>query len=170
VFTSRLLPRGEPLEEKLLATNQAILKAMGLRRGVSHTELIVGKDGTVYFLETSARVGGAHIADLVEAGRGLNLWAEWAKLELAGSDGTYTLPATRDDYAGLLVSLAKPERPDTSSFDDPEIVWRMTKPFHIGLVVRSPSHARVNTLIDGYVERVRREFLAVAPPKLRPTD
>jgi biotin carboxylase len=170
VFTSRLLPRGEPFEKRLLDTNTAILKAMGLRRGVSHTELIVGRDGKVYFLETSARVGGAHIADLVEAGRGINLWAEWAKLELAGSEGTYTLPPLRDEYAGLLVSLAKPERPDTSSFDDPEIVWRIDKPFHVGFIVRSPKHARVNELIERYVDRVRREYLAVAPPKLRPTD
>jgi hypothetical protein len=143
---------------------------MGLVRGVSHTELIVGKDGQVYFLETSARVGGAHIADLVEAGRGINLWAEWAKLELAGSEGTYALPPLRDEYAGLLVSLAKQEHPDTASFADPEIVWRIDKPFHIGFVVRSTRHARVTELIDGYIERVRRDYLAIAPPKLRPTD
>jgi biotin carboxylase len=170
VFTSRLLQRGEPFEAKLLEVNGQVLKAMGLVRGVSHTELIAGKDGKIYFLETSARVGGAHIADLVEAGRGINLWAEWAKLELAGSEGTYEPPKARDEYAGLLVSLAKQEHPDTAAFNDPEIVWRIDKRFHIGLIVRSPSHARVNTLIDGYVDRVRRDFLAVAPPKLRPTD
>jgi biotin carboxylase len=171
VFTSRLMKRGDTFEQKLLDTSRRVLKAMGLVRGVSHTELIVGRDGQVYFLETSARVGGAHIADLVEAGRGVNMWAEWAKLELAGADGTYTLPPLRDEYAGLLVSLAKQEHPDTSAFNDPEIVYRMDdKPFHVGFVVRSPSHARVGELLDGYVERVRRDYLAVAPPRLRPTD
>jgi hypothetical protein len=170
VFTSKLLPRGEPFEKRLLEVNARVLGAMGLVRGVSHTELIAGRDGTIYFLETSARVGGAHIADLVEAGRGVNLWAEWAKLELAGEHGAYEPPAPRDEYAGLLVSLAKQERPDTGAFDDPEIVWRMDKRFHIGLIVRSPRHARVTELIDRYVERVRRDFLAVAPPKTRPTD
>jgi biotin carboxylase len=171
VFTSKLLPRGEPFEKKLLEMNTRVLAAMGLVRGVSHTELISGRDGQIYFLETSARVGGAHIADLVEAGRGVNLWAEWAKLELAGENGVYELPPLRDEYAGLLVSLAKQEHPDTSAFDDPEIVWRMDdKPFHVGLIVRSPRHARVSELIDRYVDRVRRDYLAVAPPKTRPTD
>jgi len=73
--------------------------------------------------------------------------------------------------AGLIVSLAKQEHPDTSAFDDPEVVWRMNdKPHHIGLIVRSPSHARVGELLASYVERVRRDHLAVAPPKLRPAD
>ena len=44
------------------------MKAMGLLRGVSHTEFIKSKaDGKFYFLETSARVGGANLAELVEA-------------------------------------------------------------------------------------------------------
>jgi biotin carboxylase len=183
VFTSRLLERGSAFESALLDVNATILGAMGLVRGVSHTELIVKKEGEssgapglgrhpgVYFLETSARVGGAHIADLVDAGRGINLWAEWAKLELAGGEEPYAPPAPRDEYAGLLVSLAKQEHPDTSSFDDPEVVWRLDhKPHHIGLIVRSPRHARVRELIEIYVERVRRDFLAVAPPKQRPAD
>ena len=106
----------------------------------------------------------------VEAGRGLNLWAEWAKLEMAGSEGVYELPALRDEYAGLLVSLARQEHPDMTAFDDPEIVWRIDKRFHIGFIVRSKSHARVAELIERYVDRVRRDYLAIARPKQRPTD
>ena len=173
VFTTCLLERGARLERSLLDLNASILRAMGLVRGVSHTELIVQKDaeGGIYFLETSARVGGAHIAELVEAGRGINLWAEWAKVELAGGEEHYQPPLPRDEYAGLLVSLARQENPDTSGFDDPEVVWRMDdKPHHIGLIVRSKSHDRVVELIGRYAERVRRDFLAVAPPKQRPAD
>ncbi len=44
----------------------------------------------LYFLETSARVGGAHIAELVEAATGLNLWGEWAKVEIAGGKRSLT--------------------------------------------------------------------------------
>ena len=58
-------------------------------RGVSHSEFIQGRDGKLYFLETAARVGGAHIADLVEAATGINLWAEWAKVEIAGGKAPY---------------------------------------------------------------------------------
>ena len=61
------------------------MKAFGLVRGVSHSEFIRGReDGKLYFLETSARVGGAHIVDLIEAATGINMWAEWAKVEIAG--------------------------------------------------------------------------------------
>ena len=53
----------------------------------------------VYFLETSARVGGAHIAELVEAATGMNLWAEWAKVELAGGNA-YAPPPLRPTTPG----------------------------------------------------------------------
>jgi hypothetical protein len=122
----------------------------------------------VYFLETSARVGGAHIAELVEAATGINLWAEWAKVEIAGGKLPYAPPAARQDYAGLLVSLARQEHPDTAPFADPEIVWRMSKPHHVGLIVRSPSPARVRELLADYAVRVARDYHASAPAQDRP--
>ena len=66
--------------------NKRVLQSFGLRDGVSHTEFICAhENGMFYFLETSARVGGAHIADLVEQGTGVNLWAEWARVEVASA-------------------------------------------------------------------------------------
>ena len=51
--------------------NEVVLRAFGLRDGVSHTEFIrAHEDGALYFLETSARVGGASIADLIETPAG----------------------------------------------------------------------------------------------------
>ena len=59
------------------------MSAFGLVRGVAHTEFIKShNDGQFYFLETAARVGGANIAEMVEAATGINLWSEWAKIEL----------------------------------------------------------------------------------------
>jgi biotin carboxylase len=170
IFTTRLLERGSAEAEALLAKNQRVLSAMGLLRGVSHTEFIQGADGTLYFLETSARVGGAHIAELVEAATGLNLWAEWAKVEIAAGALPYAPPAPRPDYAALLVSLARQEHPDTSAFDDPEIVWRMQKRHHVGLILKSAQRERVAELLEQYVERVKRDFATVAPPRERPGD
>ena len=143
---------------------------MGLPRGVSHTEFIQGADGKLYFLETSARVGGAHIADLVEAASGINLWAEWAKLETASEDKPYVLPAIRSEYAGLIVSLARQEFPDTTAFNDPEIVWRLHKLRHFGLIVRSTDPERVQALLNSYIERVRSDYHASAPPRQSPSD
>jgi hypothetical protein len=68
IFTTQIVERGSGLEAQLLEMNQRMLQAFGLRDGVSHSEFIrASENGTLYFLETSARAGGAHIADLVEA-------------------------------------------------------------------------------------------------------
>ena len=161
VFSTSTVERGTPDEGALQAINRRVLAAMGMRRGVSHTEFIKGRtDGQFYFLETSARVGGANIAELIEAATGLNLWAEWAKLEV-GKD--YELPTPREDYAGLLVSLARQECPDLSAYDDPEIVWRMSKAAHAGLIVKSSSLERVEQLLDTYTARFGHDFLATLP-------
>ncbi|HTT63615.1 MAG TPA: ATP-grasp domain-containing protein [Bryobacteraceae bacterium] len=170
IFTTRLLERGSAAAEALLAKNQRVLAAMGLLRGVSHTEFIRGDDGVLYFLETSARVGGAHIAELVEAATGLNLWGEWAKLEMAGGKLSYAPPQPASDYAALLVSLARQEHPDTSAYRDPEIVWRMERPYHVGMIVKSARRERVAELLEQYVERVKRDFATTAPPRDMPTN
>jgi biotin carboxylase len=171
VFTTRILERGSAIEQQLMAMNKRVLAGLGLTRGVSHTEYIVGReDGKVYFLETSARVGGAHIADLIEAATGINMWAEWARVEVAGGKAKYDPPQARNDYAGLLVSLARQEHPDTSAYQDPEIVWRMDKKNHVGFIVKSPSYGRVGELLGSLLERVARDFMTSAPPRERPSD
>jgi hypothetical protein len=106
-----------------------------------------------------------HIADLVAASTGIHLWSEWAVIELAQDERPYTLPERRFDYGGLIVSLSRQEHPDTSAYTDPEIVWRMTdNPYHVGLVVRSPSRARVEELLASYEQRIAHDFLATLPP------
>jgi biotin carboxylase len=170
VFATRTLKRGSPLEQTLTRANEDLLKAFGLRHGVSHTEFIIGEDGTVYFLETSARVGGAHIVDLVEASSGLNLWAEWARIEIHGPGGGYRLPEHRQEYAGLLISLARQEWPDTSAYNEPEIVWRLKKKNHVGFIVRSESHERIEHLVRQYTERLYRDFFASQPLPDKPTE
>ena len=171
IFTTRLMERGTEREQALRAKNAQVLAALGLLRGVSHTEFIVAhEDSKVYFLETSARVGGAHIADLVEAGTGINMWAEWAKVEIAGGKAPYQVPDAKEDYAGLMVSLARQQWPDLSGFTEPEIVWRMQREHHAGLIVKSQDFGRVTELLAQYIERFRRDFLAVLPPKDKPTS
>ena len=170
IFTTRILERESEDARGLLAENERVMAALGMLRGVSHTEFIKGAaDGRIYFLETSARVGGAHISDLVEAASGLNLWAEWAKLEWAGGKTPYHPPGPLRDYAGLLVSLARQERPDLSAYTDPEIVWRMDKEHHAGLIVKSADAGRVKQLLEEYARRFREDFFAYAPPQDKPT-
>jgi len=171
VFTTQLVERGSDEETSLAEANAKVLSALGLVRGASHTEFIRGDDGKLYFLETSARVGGAHVADLVEAATGVRLWREWARIELAGGRDAYKPPEQNPlEYAGLLLSLAKQEAPDSSSYTDPEIVWRLSKRHHVGFILRSSSYSRVDSLLALYAERVRDDFHAHAEPLDRPGD
>ena len=172
IFTTETLEAGSPLDVSLRQMNAAVLRAFGLRDGVSHTEFIEAHDdGALYFLETSARVGGANIADLIEAASGLNMWAEWAKVETAAATGeSYQVVRNPRVQAGLLVSLARQEWPDTSSFNEPELVWRMQKKHHVGFIVKSASRERVRGLLNLYLERVRSEYHASAPPRDKPGE
>ena len=146
-----------------------MISAFGLSHGTTHAEFIKSAaDGQLYFLEVGARVGGAYTAETLEAARGLNLWREWARIEIAQGRHAYTLPPVRKDYSGSAISLARQEHPDTTLYTDPEIVCRVRRPHHVGLVVRSPELKRVLSLLDEYAHRFAREFTAVAPPQERP--
>jgi ATP-grasp domain len=172
IFTTETLEAGSEVDAALREMNKAVLSACGLRDGVSHTEFIKAHaDGALYFLETSARVGGANIADLIEAASGLNLWTEWAKVEVAAArGGSYHVEEHARQQAGLLVSLARQEWPDTSSFNEPELVWRMKKKHHVGFIVKSPQRQRVTELLKLYTDRVRNEHHASAPPRDKPGE
>lgn len=170
VFTTQLVARGSADDRAALRSSRAVLGALGLVRGVSHTEFIKSTDGRWFFLETSARVGGAHIVELIEAATGANFWREWARIELAGGDTPYLPPEMRKDYAGLITCLTRDESPDLTAFDAPEVVWRLTKPHHAGLIVASPDRARVAALVDSYAQRLATGYNTFLPPTATPRD
>jgi biotin carboxylase len=170
VFTTGTLPRDSAEAKALYRLNREVIESLGLVRGVTHTEFLRAReDGKFYFLEIAARVGGAYITDVVEAATGINLWREWARLEVGSGKSPYSLPAIREDYAGVVLSLARQECPDTSAYNDPEIVYRVTKKHHAGFVLRSPRNERVVELLDSYAARIAHDFLATAPVPERPT-
>ncbi|MGD0989366.1 MAG: ATPase [Candidatus Sulfotelmatobacter sp.] len=170
VFTSFTVPRGGEEDSALRKINCALISALGLLRGVSHAEFIRAQaDGEFYFLECAARVGGAYINEMVEAATGINLWREWARIEIAGGDGSYHLPSVRTEYAGVILSLARQEEPDISGFSDPEVYLQIKKHHHAGLVLRSSDPQRIPRLLEGYTERFATEFTAVEPPREKPT-
>ena len=164
IFTTSTVDRASEEARLLDAINRRVLDTLGLVRGVTHTEFIrADADGRFYFLETAARVGGAFIVDVIEAATGLNLWREWAKVEVAGDGGHYEVPPHRDDYAGLVLSLARQEHPDTSAYADPEIVQRIDMPHHAGLIVRAATPDAVRERLDSYSRRFTQDFYASAP-------
>ena len=171
VFTTRTVDRASADWAALTELNARLAPALGMARGVTHAEYIKAHaDGRYYFLEIAARVGGAFIADLVETSTGVNLWREWARLEVASlRREAYVLPATRESYAGSVLCLAQTAEPDTAAFDAPEIVYRMKKHHHAGLIVRSDRPERVKELLEEYGSEFARRFLASMPPPEKPT-
>jgi len=171
VFTTRTVDRASRDWAELTELNGRLAPALGLKRGVTHAEYIrAHADGRFYFLEIAARVGGAFISDLVEYSTGVNLWREWAKIEVAHLRGeAYVPPVPREEYAGSVLCLAKEAEPDTSAFDAPEVVYRMKKDHHAGLIVRSDDPARVAGLLEEYSAAFVSQFLASMPPPDRPT-
>ncbi len=174
VFSTYTVERTSADWQQLAALNEQILTRFGLLRGTAHLEFIKRRSsepsassgsayGDFYFLEAGARVGGAHVADVVEAATGVNLWSEWADIEIDKGTVPYVLPPRREQYAGLIQCLARTEHPDLSRYDDGEVVYRVPDPYHAGLVVRSPGHARVRELLDAYARRFADDFLAVLP-------
>jgi hypothetical protein len=167
-YISQTIAHGSAEQRRLLEINRRLVRAMGLQTGATHAEFIKSEaDREFYFLEIAARVGGAYIADVLEAAAGINLWREWARLEVAG-DGDRKPLRPRKEYAGIILSLAKQEYPDTSAYDDPEIFYRVKKRHHAGLIVRSKKMERVTELLDDYGRRFAEDFIAVLPPLERP--
>jgi len=170
VFSTFTVSRGSDADAGLRAINRDLIAALGLVRGVAHAEFIQAHaDGHFYFLECAARVGGAYINEMVEAATGINLWREWARIEIAGGDGSYNLPPVRGDYAGVILSLARQENPNTSGYNDPEVFLRIKKHHHAGLVLKSPDPHRIPALLENYARRFAEEFLAIEPPRDKPT-
>jgi biotin carboxylase len=172
VFTTRTVDRASDDWKKLTELNAKLAPSLGMVRGVTHGEYIrAHADGRFYFLEIAGRVGGAFISELVETASGINLWREWAKVEVADLRGEkYVCPEARADYSGSVLCLAKTAEPDTSSFNAPEVAVRLNKHHHAGLIVRSPQAARVAQLLDEYSVAFAEKFMAKMPPPPKPTS
>jgi len=171
VFTSSNVSYKSKERKELEELNQQLLSAFEYDRGVSHAEFLQSdEDRKLYLLEVACRVGGAYIANVLEHARNFNLWREWAKLETVTDERPYQLPKLRKDFAGVALALANTDTPDTSHYIDEEIVYRVSKPKHVGLIFYSKKQKRVDELLGSYSERIASDFLAVMPAKERYDD
>lgn len=171
VFTTAILPYRSKERKELEKLNKQLLQGFEYERGVAHAEFLQSSEtGEFYLLEVAARVGGAYIANVLEQACGFSLWREWAKLETSTKKNPYKPPKLRKEYAGITLALSKEKTPDTSHYTDAEIVYRVTKPKHVGLIFFSKNYDRVEELLNLYTERITQDFLAVAPVKERYDD
>ena len=160
IFTTRVLPRAHPDTQVLTRLTNDLLKSFDRDYGPSHSEFIRAADGSFYFLETAARVGGGNIERLVEAATGIVPWREAARLELAHArDEAYSLPPLRDDYAGLIACPSQLPFADTAHYTEPEIVFRPRSAEFASLVVGSESFEKVEALLEDYTARFAKDFL-----------
>ena len=171
VFTTSIVPYKSNERKQLESLNKKLLEAFKYERGVSHAEFLQSADnGKFYLLEVACRVGGAYIANVLEHACNFNLWREWAKLETTTDEDPYKLPKLRKDFAGVALALANQDHPDTSHYTDEEIVYRVSKPKHVGMIFYSKKEKRLEQLLALYSERISSDFLAVAPAKERYDD
>ncbi|AWA30570.1 ATPase [Flavobacterium magnum] len=164
IFRSANIVYGSEDDKAIKKCNEQVIKGFGLKHGAAHSEYIKCKDdGKIYFLETSSRVGGAHLAEMVAAASGINLWKEWAKIEDAlVRETAYKLPKVRKEYAGIVLTLSKFEKPDLSPFSDEEVCFQVPLEYHAGLIVNSDKPNRVLELLDDYADRLVHDYAAVA--------
>jgi biotin carboxylase len=166
IFQSATLDLKDPIHKELQELNIKVLDGFGLLHGASHSEFIRSKDGEYYFLETSARVGGAHLADMVRVASGINLWSEWAKIESALLlNEKYHAPKDEKQQAGIITSLSRIEYPDYAQYTDPEIAWTMQRKHHISFIFRSEKHQKVRQLLDKYLHVIHQDYHATVPLK-----
>ena len=167
IFRSATIPYDSPDDRAIKKVNEQVIKDFGLKHGTAHSEYIKCKeDGKIYFLETSSRVGGAHIADMIASASNINLWAEWASIENAlVKEIEYKLPEVKNEYAGIVLTLSKYQHPDLSSFSDDEICFRVPLDYHAGLIVKSDKHERVLELLDNYADRFVKDIAVIGTQK-----
>ncbi len=171
IFRSVTVENNSKEAKALQKLNKQVMKAFGMQYSASHTEAIkCYDDGQYYFLETASRVGGAHLAEMVYFSSNINLWVEWAKIESTVAQKlTYSLPEVKQVYSGIIISLSWQKSPDTTPFNDPEIVWRMDQEHHVGLIVQSESRSRVLELMDKYAHMIYDSYHASAPAQAKAT-
>jgi biotin carboxylase len=171
VYTSSTVDYRSAGRKQLETLNRALLMAFDLKCGVSHAEFLESDEtGEFFLLEVACRVGGAYTANVLEHAANFNLWREWARLETATPDHPYKPPRTRKEFAGVALALAKIPEPDTSAYTEKEIVYRVKKPNHVGLIFRSSKKKRIEELLTTYTARITEDFLAIAPVKERHDD
>jgi biotin carboxylase len=172
IFKTITLPEYSLDNQEILAMNRKLLQSFQLKNGASHSEFIkADKTGKIYFLETSARVGGAHIAELLEAATGIDIWKEWANIENAVFNNEhYSAPEPKSFFAGLVISLAKIKHPDISELPAEHLYWTLKKDFHIGMVFRSELFEEIIAIMEKITPIIKEKFHASAPTPEKPTD
>ena len=135
LFQTRMLSTRSKEARELKGLTERVMTAFGMRYSASHTEFIRDRRGKFLLLETSSRVGGAYISTMIEQATGVDLWSEWAKLEVARLAGTsYKVGPVRNDLGAITIKAVGTEHPEVLEADAKHVAYRISKPYHVGRV------------------------------------
>lgn len=150
LFTAWTVDSAGSDRNELTALNRALAPAFGMVRGLTHARFLRSySDDRYYFLEAGARIGGVYLEQLVEVATGVNLWREWAKLEVANlREIPYAAPESLGKYAGSVICLSQQRAPNLDAIVDPAIATRMYRDRIAGLIVKAASSERIEGLLD----------------------
>ncbi|MCB0659003.1 MAG: ATPase [Saprospiraceae bacterium] len=170
IFRSMILAKDNPDAIALIEHNQALMKAFNMRQSASHSEWVRSHEtGEFYLIETASRVGGAHLAEMINLATNVNLWKEWAKLESAVARHLeYQLPELQHIPTGIIISLAKMEHPQPDFYRDSDVVWSIKKAHHIGCIIQGDSEEYIKNRLDELAWHIKEHFHAAIPPAIKP--
>lgn len=133
----------------LLDLNTKLVNTMGLKFGISSMEFIKSdQDGQFYFLQSSNRVSGNYIAELVETSTGINLWREWAKLELCIPNETDYIIPKFNRVPAQIIRIPSSNPSQTSMLIQHEnIKWRQISHNHVTIAVHATNDLELENTI-----------------------
>ena len=170
VFTTRTLPRNVSDVQSLFKINRHVIEGLGSVRGVTHAEFLrahrmarstFSKLPLVWAARTSRMSSKLHRASIY----GVNgrAW-KWAR----ASSRISCLPFEMSMPASFCALRDRSGRTPVA-YTDPEIIYRIAKYHHAGLIVKSPEAGRVDSLLNSYATRFAADFLATQPVPDKPT-
>jgi hypothetical protein len=92
---------------------------------------------------------------------GVDLWAEWAKLEAAQvADGKYKAPKDLGKAGAVTIRTVSEETPDLRRFKQEEesVVKLISKPYHAGLVLTAEKESTLESLQKEIASRLFEQF------------
>ena len=158
-FQTRTLALDSDDHRELRALTDRVMRAFGLRYSASHTEWIRNAEGELLFLETSSRVGGAHIADMLRGATGVDLWAEWARLELAELKGEhYGAPADGGGHGAVTIRTIGEEYARLDDLDLGIARQMIPKRYHAACVMHDAELAKVTDAQERLYQVLRERY------------
>ncbi|MFJ6137400.1 ATP-grasp domain-containing protein [Kitasatospora sp. NPDC092286] len=190
VETGHSLPVHLPpaVEAAVYREVEAAVRAVGIRHGASHTEIIVAADGRCEVIEIGARLAAGHIGVLIQHALGIDVWAALLDVALAcqpalapTARGYATVRFLTSPRAGRLTSLSG--FPKTGP-GVPFVRWRAAiggavhepgaNSHRLGsFVVTGPDAAEVEERADALLRQVRIRVEPVpenGPGQVRPVS